>query len=380
MNHEGHCPMRWLKADLDKIEEDGSPDESGSSSDSEASSSDSFGCQSDDEEDKKKRKKQQAKAAAKKQKVEKEKNEKGPKEEVEKGEKPEKQEKQEKVEKEKGGKRTTKKEQQEKAKAAATEAMVMESAEKLLALLTELGGSVVWRSVVRATEIDRRLGRVHQVQAELQDAASAIESGADTSSGKVVLPPEEDERSKKIVAMHQKLTAESKRVAALKDLCKFIRGASVDDMISDVSSGASILHYYGECFASLICAEGTLVEMIQTIAKKLLDAPDFLFFKFLQLRDSMGPEVSAVNLASLWRVPPEPQRSETYHALLRRAQHSGMECFYDKLKGNNGVEWAKDHLDPSLRTQDFDQPSFWFLGVDTAIGVVRCSFVTVRSF
>ena len=91
----------------------------------------------------------------------------------------------------------------------------------------------------------------------------------------------------------------------------------------------------------------------------LLEAPNFLFFKFLSLAN---PKDCAMNLAELWTMPSEPRRTSGYHALLRKCQHAGFESFYERLKQTNAVEWAKTHIDPKLKDSDFgDEMKKWFL-------------------
>eukprot|EP00438_Fugacium_kawagutii_P022411 Skav209132 [mRNA] locus=scaffold682:276847:281425:+ [translate_table: standard] len=349
------------QADLEKIQE-GSDGSSSSDSDSSSSSnSSSFGCQSEEGGKNSKRKKgKQPKAAAKKAKAEK----------PEKAEKAEAEEKIEKAPKpaekdkaiDKAGSQRRSKKDQEKSKGLATEGQAKDGAERLLGLLGELGAPAVWRSVVRATEVDRRVSRIGAIQCELQDVCCAMENEA---GGPEQLSHEENIRKDYMIKLHQKLESESKRVVALKDLCKFIRSATPDDMANDISTTGSVLENYRNCYTSLQDADGTLVEMIQTIAKKLLDAPDYLFFKFLQMRDSIGQNTAAVTLAAMWRVPPHENRDDSYHLALTKAQHGSMEAFYDKLKGNDAVQWAGKQLFPELRNADFDEPTHWCLDSKT---------------
>lgn len=49
------------------------------------------------------------------------------------------------------------------------------------------------------------------------------------------------------------------------------------------------------------------------------------------------------------------ERTDAFHLVLRKGQHSAMEAFYDKLKINSAnCGWVKEHLDPSLRVSDYD--------------------------
>lgn len=104
--------------------------------------------------------------------------------------------------------------------------------------------------------MDRRLGRVPAMCAECEDALKA---------------DLQDEVKGKVQELHTTLQQESNRVSGLKDLCKFIRGSSAEEITQDVSSGGSMLHYFGMCWESVLAAEATMVEMIQSVAKKLLE-------------------------------------------------------------------------------------------------------------
>ena len=139
----------------------------------------------------------------------------------------------------------------------------MEGAEKLIGLLQELSAPTVWRSVVRANEVERRLGRVGAVTRELEDVITSLlqaEPGSDAAFKKDTF-----------VNLNQLLQQEATRVNALKELCKFLRTATPEEVANDVSTAGNIIQYYGECYKCVMEAEGTLVDMIQTIGKKLVD-------------------------------------------------------------------------------------------------------------
>lgn len=90
-----------------------------------------------------------------------------------------------------------------------------------------------------------------------------------------------------------------------------------------------------------------------------LQAPNFLFFKFLQLND---PKKIAVNLAELHNVPQADERTAVYHLTLRKGQQSAMDAFYDKLKAQQQpVDWVRPKLPEVLRTTQFAEELKWFL-------------------
>ena len=197
--------------------------------------SSSFGCQKSDDSGEKKKPKRKATAKAKA------KNKPDPQKQRASG-RPE-------------GAQTAKAAKAAKAEEAKITSLI-ENASKLVTLLDELTCVAIWRSAVRTTEVDRRLGRVPGICADCEDALKG---------------DLQEEVKDKISHLHSTLQKECDRVSALKDLCKFIRGSSAEEVIQDVSSSGTILHYFGMCWESVIAAEPTMIEMIQFVAKKLLE-------------------------------------------------------------------------------------------------------------
>ena len=202
------------------------------SSDSSNSSSSSFGCQSQDEEEKprKKKKKQPAKAKA------------APKDMAKPKAQPRKTEKaKDRLEKEKSN------------KALAKEASILDGAAKLLTLLEELTCPAIWRSAVRSTEVDRRIGRATPTCSEIENVLTEIQ-GEDVEA-----------RKGKLLEIRNRLNKE------LKDLCKIIRNSSAEELIEEVSAAGTIKHHFEACWASVFDADGTLAEMVRMISKNIAD-------------------------------------------------------------------------------------------------------------
>lgn len=203
------------------------------SSDSSNSSSSSFGCQSQDEEEKprkKKKKKQPAKAKA------------APKDMAKPKAQPRKTEKaKDRLEKEKSN------------KALAKEASILDGAAKLLTLLGELTCPAIWRSTVRSTEVDRRIGRATPTCSEIENVLTEIQ-GEDVEA-----------RKGKLLEIRNRLNKE------LKDLCKIIRNSSAEELIEEVSAAGTIKHHFEACWASVFDADGTLAEMVRMISKNIAD-------------------------------------------------------------------------------------------------------------
>ena len=141
----------------------------------------------------------------------------------------------------------------------ASYAAALDGGDKLISLLEELTCPVLWRSQVRTTEVDRRLGRVTPVMSEMQDAAALTEKDPDAQA--------------KLMKQCQKLDEEHKRVTALKEFCRTIRSASCEEMATEVTNVGSLLHHFDSCWKCLYQSEGSLQEMIVMIGKKLLDVP-----------------------------------------------------------------------------------------------------------
>ena len=207
------------------------------SSDSSNSSSSNFGCQSQDEEEKpRKKKKQPAKAKA------------APKDMAKPKAQPRKTEKaKDRLEKEKSN------------KALAKEASILDGAAKLLTLVEELTCPAIWRSAVRSTEVDRRIGRATPTCSEIENVLTEIQ-GEDVEA-----------RKGKLLEIRNGLNKELLRVTGLKDLCKIIRNSSAEELIEEVSTAGTIKRHFEACWASVFDADGTLAEMVQMISKKIAD-------------------------------------------------------------------------------------------------------------
>ena len=149
----------------------------------------------------------------------------------------------------------------------------LESGIKVLPLLEELTAPTLWRSSVRASEVDRRMGRSGPLLREIADLMT------DPAADK------ESEDYKSLHTLSKKMQEEIDRISALRDLCKFIRGSTSDQMAEDVATNGSMLENFGYCWKSLLECEGTLVDMVGLISKKILEVrwrPNQTRFQCLQ--------------------------------------------------------------------------------------------------
>lgn len=234
---------------------DGEGDEGSASSDhgddSDSDSSSSFKMASDSEDDaKKKKKKRQPAASTKKPKG----TEEAPRKTEGKAradEKPDKQPEEKKVRK---GERAlrAKQERAEKLKSTALKAH---------AALTEVSADMVWRSVIRTGEIEKRITKSQQTERELQ---SVMEEFFEEDSEVQILLKDGDMSTFREYMTH------------LKDLCKALRAISPEAALQDVCAeeGGQVCLGFIKCFHILLskrdCA--TLSDMLVTFAKRLFDA------------------------------------------------------------------------------------------------------------
>lgn len=89
---------------------------------------------------------------------------------------------------------------------------VYDASEKYLNTLLELKPDSLWRSCIRAAEVDRRLGREAQILSSLEAAIDTLEA-------------DQDESKTKGKEMAQKVKKEVEVVRGLKEFCRILRDA-----------------------------------------------------------------------------------------------------------------------------------------------------------
>lgn len=183
----------------------------------------------------------------------------------------------EKDEEEKGGRKNTKRKSTGSAKAkpagkanakskarkaAADLEKAIEGAEKFLGSLRELQVHTLWKSCIRASEIDRRLSR-----------ESSVVSNLDSSMSVDQCP--EDLRQKAQNLMND-IQQEAKTVLNLKEFCKELR--SCQDLTKQVNSEGGtlceLLSADNFAVGKRVTADmATLADMLTFAAKKIIEVP-----------------------------------------------------------------------------------------------------------
>ncbi|CAJ1401522.1 unnamed protein product [Effrenium voratum] len=131
-------------------------------------------------------------------------------------------------------------------------------ARKQLELLQELTASVVWKSVIRASELDRRLAKGQSTVDELEGLQSN---------------PRADEETKKLAEeMQTKIFTLCQEAASVKEISRVIRQSSPADLAEDVRCGGNLRENFLRCSPGILVDHQTLTEMLQAIAKKLAEA------------------------------------------------------------------------------------------------------------
>lgn len=131
---------------------------------------------------------------------------------------------------------------------------------KVLQALTELTPEAIWRSLVRATELDRRLGRAGTSQTDLDKILASSHASAQQKNAALTLK-EDIEKA-------------SASAGAMKEVAKMSRSKSHQEIANVICCGVRSEFYQQleACAPFLFQDAPTVMDMVQVIAKKLLDA------------------------------------------------------------------------------------------------------------
>ncbi|CAJ1413369.1 unnamed protein product [Effrenium voratum] len=136
---------------------------------------------------------------------------------------------------------------------------IIANGRKQFEALAEMTPSVVWKSVIRTSELERRLGKGQSMQDEL-DALQANRSL-------------EDSVKKEADDVQTKLYGQCVEKAALKDFCRALRQSSASALAEEVCFGENNLReLFTRCALPLFQDTSTLMDMIAVAAKRLMDA------------------------------------------------------------------------------------------------------------
>ena len=127
-----------------------------------------------------------------------------------------------------------------------------------VASLPDFLPKVVWKSVIRASELDRRLAKGQSTVDELEGLQSN---------------PRADEETKKLAEeMQTKIFTLCQEAASVKEISRVIRQSSPADLAEDVRCGGNLRENFLRCSPGILVDHQTLTEMLQAIAKKLAEA------------------------------------------------------------------------------------------------------------
>lgn len=119
----------------------------------------------------------------------------------------------------------------------------------------------MWKSLVRANELDRRVQKANGAEREMQRLALNDKASQD-----------QKERAEK---MQKEIQSWVERVTSLKQVFVTVRASSdaVPSLKDEVSSGPDLARHFEKCSSLLFKDSATLLEVIQVMAKKLVDVP-----------------------------------------------------------------------------------------------------------
>ena len=126
--------------------------------------------------------------------------------------------------------------------------------------LKEVSADMVWRSVIRTGEVDRRLQKCGQTERDLLGVSAEFF--------------ENDEVVQKLLCPQAGMAIYAEYMTGLKDLCKGLRAVSPEDALQDVISTGPICQNFIKCFFALMDKrdQSTLQDMLLTLGKRLIDA------------------------------------------------------------------------------------------------------------
>jgi hypothetical protein len=131
------------------------------------------------------------------------------------------------------------------------------SCEKTLQRLTEISASALWRSILRAAEVDGRMQKGHAAEQELK----LLET-----SGMHMVP----EQASQVQELQKQLREELGRVEALALCCRQVRQSSSQELSEDVAAYGPTCKMLEQLATTLVVNDSvTLVDMVQVVAKKL---------------------------------------------------------------------------------------------------------------
>lgn len=122
--------------------------------------------------------------------------------------------------------------------------------------LVELTPESIWRSLIRTSELERRLGKVGTCERDLQKVGA----------GKA------DQLQKARAAQLQdEIQGLAEAIGAMKQFCGIVRGEA-PALIQDISTGQDLAKFLGQCAHKLLSDFAVVIDIVHAISKKLLEA------------------------------------------------------------------------------------------------------------
>lgn len=135
---------------------------------------------------------------------------------------------------------------------------LLTNSQKSLDLVLELTPNVLWKSLVRANELDRRLGKVQAAEREMQKLMANDRANQ-----------EQKERAQKL---QSEILAAAEVVSSMKQL--FLQIRSTDTSLEqEMVSGQDLTINLAKCSDKLFADAATTMDVIHVMAKRLIDVP-----------------------------------------------------------------------------------------------------------
>lgn len=131
--------------------------------------------------------------------------------------------------------------------------------EKTLQSLNEITAEAVWKSLIRATELERRVTRATSATGDLQKIPAMPAATADQKT--------------KADDLAQEIRLVSRNVSAMKELSRVIRSLTPPDMEREIQrcNHSELATHLDSCRDLLVKDGAVLMDLVTTIAKKLLE-------------------------------------------------------------------------------------------------------------
>ena len=134
---------------------------------------------------------------------------------------------------------------------------VLTSHKKVSDLLSEVKPHMVWKSLVRSAEVDRRLSKAAVTMEELQKIQSN--------------PKLPEDQAKRANDLEMVISDQIDWVKGMRDLCKLIR-TSDPEALATIIYDTTLLDLLSHCAGHLFKELDTLGDMVYALAKKLFEA------------------------------------------------------------------------------------------------------------